>query len=132
MFKKILHIGIAVTSLKESIKRFEDLGLTCEGREEVASEGVRVAFFPVGESRLELLEATSPDSAVARFIEKRGPGVHHICLQTEDLSKRIDELKSKGFQFTGDPIKGAHGVSAAFIHPKSLGGVMVEIAEGGY
>ena|SRR3990167_2196052 len=128
MFKKILHIGIAVENLEEAIKRYEALGLKCEGREEVPGERVRVAFFPVGESRIELLEPTSPDSAIAKFIEKRGLGIHHLCLEASDLTKRMEELRKKGFHFVGEPIKGAHGVTAAFLHPKSMGGVLLELA----
>ncbi|OGQ33601.1 MAG: methylmalonyl-CoA epimerase [Deltaproteobacteria bacterium RIFCSPHIGHO2_12_FULL_43_9] len=132
MYKKILHIGIAVKTLKEATKTFEKLGLAFEGNEEVPGEKVKVAFFKVGESRIELLEPTSPDSAIARFLDKRGEGVHHICIQTEDLKKRIDELKKRGFRFVTDEIKGAHGIKAAFLHPKNTNGVLFEIASASY
>jgi len=132
MYKKILHVGIAVESLDEAIKSYEKLGLTLEGTEEIPGEKVRVAFFPVGEARIELLEATSPESSIAKFIEKRGAGLHHLCLQTDDLQERMKSLKEEGFKFVGEPIDGAHGVKAAFIHPKSIHGVLVEIAEGSY
>lgn len=132
MYKKILHIGIAVKSLKEATKTFEKLGLNFEGNEEVTTEKVKVAFFRIGESRIELLEPTSPDSAVAKFLDKRGEGVHHICLLADNLKDRVGELKKIGFKFVKDEIKGASGVKAAFLHPGSTNGVLFEIAEAGY
>lgn len=127
-----MHIGIAVKTLKEATQTYEKLGLEFEGIEEVLSEKVRIAFFKIGESRIELLEATSRDSSIAKFLENRGEGVHHICLLTDNLKVHIDELNKNGFKFVGDPVKGAHGVKVAFIHPKSTNNVLFEIAEATY
>lgn len=132
MYKKILHIGIAVKALKEATKTFEKLGLKFEGNEEVSGEKVRVAFFKIGESRIELLEPTSQDSAIAKFLNNKGEGVHHICLLADNLGDRVNELKKKGFKFAKNEIMGAHGVRAAFLHPKTTNGVLIEIAEEGY
>lgn len=131
MTRGVNHIGIAVISIAEQIPFYRDvLGLDYEGEETVADQKVRVAFFRCGSVRIELLEATEPDSPVARFIEKRGQGLHHLAYSVEDLPARIAELKREGIQMIDDrPRLGAHGMSIAFVHPKSSGGVLTELCE---
>lgn len=131
MVKQINHIGIAVTSLAETRPFYEEtLGLACEGEEVVDDQKVRVAFFRVGEVRIELLEPTASDSPVAVFLEKRGPGVHHIAYTVEDLPARIAELKARGLRMVDEaPRAGAHHTRIAFLHPKSSHGVLTEICE---
>lgn len=127
----INHIGVAVTSIAEQTPFYRDiLGLEYEGEETVADQKVRVAFFRCGAVRIELLEPTAPDSPVARFIEKRGQGLHHVAYGVEDLPARIAELKSRGIQMIDEePRPGAHGMAIAFIHPKSSQGVLTELCE---
>ena len=129
--RKIDHLGIAVRDLDAASKRFALLlGATEGGREEVASERVRVAFFGVGESRFELVCPTSPDSAVAKFLEKRGEGIHHVCLRVADIVAEVARLKAAGLEFVGEaPRPGAGGHRVAFVHPRSAGGILVELAE---
>lgn len=131
MVKSVNHIGVAVTSLAETRPFYEEcLGALCEGEEEVADQKVRVAFMRVGDVRIELLEPTSPDSPVAAFLEKRGPGIHHIAYCVDDLSARIAELKAKGIRMVDEtPRVGAHHMHIAFLHPKSTHGVLTEICE---
>lgn len=131
MIKKVSHIGIAVNNLEESIKFYEKLGLELEAIEVVESQKVRVAFLPVGkEVCIELLEATSEDSPIAKFIEKKGQGVHHIAFATDNLQDRLDELAEKGIRLIDkEPRGGAHGADIAFLHPKSTGGVLVELCK---
>src|SRR5262249_39117359 len=106
------------------------LGASCKGREEVPSESVRVAFFGVGESRFELLEPTNPSSPIAKFLEKRGEGIHHVCLRVDDIEAEIARLRQEGFEFVGAaPRAGAGGHKVAFVHPKSAGGILVELSE---
>src|SRR5260370_31677643 len=122
------HLGIAVKSLKSAKALYEQLGLKVVSEETVEHEKIRAAMIPVGESRIELLEATSEDSAVARFIAKRGEGLHHIALEVENLSAAIESLKKIGTRFISDEIKiGAGGHLYVFIHPSSAGGVLVEL-----
>ena len=129
---KIDHIGIAVNSLAEGTKFYEALGIDVEGEEEVKSQGVRVAFLPVGETKLELLEPTGPDSPIARHIEKRGPGMHHLCIQVSDISAKMAELKGQGFRLLSDETQaGAHNCLVCFVHPKSTGGVLLELSQPG-
>jgi methylmalonyl-CoA/ethylmalonyl-CoA epimerase len=124
------HIGIAVRSLEESVPLYRALGLEPSGREEISSEMVRVAFFAAGETRIELLEPTTPESPIARFLAKRGEGLHHICLEVEDIRATMAELSGQGFRLLSDePKAGADGSQVCFIHPKSAGGVLVEICE---
>ncbi len=125
------HLGVAVRSIEQTLKFYRDtLGLTPSTPEVVASEGVRVSFLPVGESRIELLEALGPDSPVARFIDKRGEGIHHICLRVADLGEAVAELERKGAQIVPPAIRtGAGGRRIAFVHPRSTGGVLVELKE---
>ncbi len=133
---KINHIAIAVQNLEEALKVYRDiLGLELKGVEEVLEQGVRVAFLPAGEVRLELLEPLSPESPVSSFLEKRGEGIHHICFEVEDLEKTLQDLANKGVKLIDErPRIGAHGRRMAFVHPKSMHGVLVELyqAEGSH
>jgi methylmalonyl-CoA epimerase len=126
------HLGIAVKSLAAAKSIYEKLGLTASSEEVVEGEQVRVAMLPVGESRLELLEATSENSAVAKFIAKRGEGLHHVCLRLPDLSAAVERLKKDGVRLVSDEIKvGAGGHRYVFVHPSSAGGVLLELVESG-
>lgn len=131
MYKKIDHIGFAVPNLDEAIELYQGmLGINCTGSEEVADQKVRVAFFPVGESSLELLEPTAEDSPIAKFIAKRGQGIHHLALGVDDVEQAIAALKAKGVQMIDEtPRKGAHGARIAFVHPKSTPGILIELCE---
>jgi methylmalonyl-CoA/ethylmalonyl-CoA epimerase len=133
MLKKISHIGIAVTSIDEAAPFYRDvLGMEFEGTEVVAEQKVRVAFFVVGESRIELLEPTSADSPVAKFLEKNGPGIHHVAYQVADLEQRLLQLKAEGVRLIDEsPRLGAHGTRIAFMHPKASGGVLTELCQPG-
>jgi len=127
---KVDHIGIAVKSLDESTKFYELLGLKSSGTEEVTEQKVRVAFFPSGDSELELLESTSPDGPIAKHIEKNGEGIQHIALRVENLEAALAELKEKGVRLIDEkPRYGAGGARIAFIHPKSSGGILLELSE---
>jgi len=124
------HIGIAVESIAESRRPYEALGLAVEGEEEVPGQGVRVAFLPVGDGRLELLEPTTPDSPIARHLERRGPGLHHICLSVRDIRQSMAELRERGFELLSEePQLGAHGCLVAFVHPRSTRGVLLELSQ---
>ena len=124
------HIGIAVDSIAESRRFYEALGLVVEGEEEVPEQGVRVAFLPVGEGRLELLEPTSPDSPIARHLERRGPGLHHVCLEVSDIRRSMADLRERGFELLSEePQSGAHGCLVVFVHPRSTGGVLLELSQ---
>ncbi len=133
MTNKINHIGIAVRSIAESTPLYRDvLGMTLEGSEEVAEQKVKVAFFAVGESRIELLEPTSADSPVAKFLEKNGEGVHHIAYEVDNLQQALSELKGQDVRLIDEtPRCGAHGTSIAFLHPKATGGVLTELCQCG-
>ena len=128
---KIDHIGVAVKSIEEVAKVYTELlGLEMHGIEEVQDQKVKVAFIPVGESEFELLEATDPESSVAKFIEKRGEGIQHIALRVDDIEKALEELKQKGVKLIDEkPRYGAGGAKIAFIHPKSTNGVLIELCE---
>ena len=124
------HLGIAVKSLAASKAFYEQLGLRVESEEVIEHEKVRVAMLPVGESRIELLEATSNDSPIARFLAKRGEGLHHISLRVADLEGTVARLKKDGTRFVSEGIKiGAGGHRYVFIHPASAGGVLLELCE---
>jgi len=125
------HIGIAVKDLQTALAFYRDaLGLEIEAPEEVPSQRVRAYFVPVGESRLELLEATSPDSAIAKSIEKRGPGLHHITLRVDDIRGAIARLKAHGARLIDEePRPGAEGSLIAFVHPSATGGVLIELKQ---
>ncbi len=130
MIHRIDHIGIAVESIEEARGIYEALGLSIESIEEVPQEGVRVALIRGGESRIELLEATSADSPIAKFIAKRGAGMHHLCLATEDVRGDDAKLRQAGFDvLRPEPTVGAGGCWVQFVHPKSTGGVLVELSE---
>jgi methylmalonyl-CoA epimerase len=124
------HLGIAVKSLTAARTFYENLGLSVVGEETVEGEQVRLAMVPVGESRIELLEATSPESAIARFIAKRGEGLHHVALRVNDLAATIERLKKSGTRLISEDIKvGAGGHLYVFVHPSSTGGVLLELCE---
>ncbi|MCX6539909.1 MAG: methylmalonyl-CoA epimerase [Acidobacteria bacterium] len=125
------HIGIAVREIAEAIAFYRDaLGLEVVSTEEVAAERVRAHFVPVGESSLELLEATTADSPIAKFVEKRGPGVHHITLRVDDIRAALARLKARGVRLIdNEPRTGAEGALVAFIHPSSAHGVLVELTQ---
>ncbi|PTX99052.1 methylmalonyl-CoA epimerase [Opitutus sp. ER46] len=129
MITRIDHLGIAVRSLDETIPYYEKaLGLKCEHREEVPSQKVRTAFFTVGEVHLELLEPTSPESPVAKFIEKNGEGVHHVAFASTDIVGQLAQAAGAGTRLINDkPFEGAAGKLVAFLHPKSTHGVLTEI-----
>ena len=123
------HIGIAVRSLA-SAKIYEDLGLAIEHVEIVETQRVKTAFLSVGDSNLELLEPTSPDSPIAKFIEKRGEGIHHICLRVDDIEAHLERLKAAGYRLINEaPVPGAHGCRVAFLHPSAGNGVLIELSE---
>ncbi|PTM58582.1 methylmalonyl-CoA epimerase [Desmospora activa] len=128
---KIDHIGIAVRSLRKALPLYRDVwGMEYLGEETVVSEGVRVAFFRLGESKVELLEPLSDDSPIARFIHKRGEGVHHVALRVGNLEERLQQLKVAGIELINDqPKRGAGGNRVAFLHPRSTGGVLYELCE---
>jgi methylmalonyl-CoA epimerase len=127
---KIDHIGIAVKSLAAARAIYEKLGLSVSPEETVQQEQVRVVMVPVGESRLELLEATSDDSTIAKFISKRGEGLHHVCLRVPDLPAAVERLKKDGVRLVSEEIKtGAGGHRYVFLHPSSTGGVLLELVE---
>ncbi|MEN2766049.1 methylmalonyl-CoA epimerase [Ornithinibacillus xuwenensis] len=130
-FKKISHIGIAVRSIDQALPFYTNtLGLVLEGMEEVESEGVRIAFLKIGESRFELLEALEESSPIHKFIENKGEGIHHIALDVEDINTRIRHLMKNGVQFiNSEPKEGAHQTQIAFMHPKSTQGVLLELCE---
>jgi methylmalonyl-CoA epimerase len=124
------HLGIAVKSLASAKSIYEKLGLSLSPEELVPDERVRVVMVPVGETRLELLEATSHDSVIAKFISKRGEGLHHLCLRVPDLSAAVQKLKADGARLVSDEIKtGAGGHRYIFVHPSSTGGVLLELVE---
>jgi len=125
------HVAIAVRSIDAQRRFYEDvLGLTCEGVEEIPDQQVRVAFFRIGAVRIELVEPTDPGSSVARFLEKRGPGLHHLACTVADLPACIAALKRSGARLIDDqPRPGAHGMTIAFLHPQSTGGVLIELCQ---
>src|SRR4051812_48505724 len=125
------HIGIAVADLEEALRFYRDaLGLDIEAPEEVASQRVRAHFIPAGEVALELLEATAEDSPIAKYVARRGPGLHHITLRVDDIRAALAQLKDRGVRLIDEaPRPGAHGSLVAFIHPASAHGVLVELKE---
>ncbi|MEM8526537.1 MAG: methylmalonyl-CoA epimerase [Bacteroidota bacterium] len=128
---KLEHIGIAVKDIQSSNDLFEQLlGAAPYKMEEVASENVKTSFFQTGESKVELLEASSPDSAISKFIEKRGEGIHHIAFEVEDIHASMKEMRQKGFRLLNEqPKQGADNKLVCFIHPKSTNGVLVELCQ---
>lgn len=131
MMRKIEHIGIAVKSLQDSNLLFEKLlGTAAYKEEEVASEGVKTSFFMSGPNKIELLEATNPDSPIAKFLEKKGEGIHHIAFDVEDIFAEIERLKAEGFTVLNEtPKKGADNKLVAFLHPKTTNGVLIELCQ---
>ena len=130
--RKVNHIGIAVRSIDEAKRFYELLGLEVEGEEVVEEQKVKVAFIQVGETRVELLEPTSEDSPVAKFLDKRGEGIHHVAFQVDDIEAALEELKKSGVRLIDErPRKGAHNTRIAFVHPKSTNGVLVELCQEG-
>lgn len=123
------HIGIAVSSLDRA-NIYKALGLDVDHVETVETQRVKTAFLSIGEANLELLEPTSPDSPIAKFIEKRGEGVHHICLRVDHLESHLERLKAEGFRLINEaPVPGAHGCRVAFLHPAAGNGVLIELSE---
>ncbi len=133
MLTKIDHIGIAVRSIDEKIPLYRDvLGLEFLGDELVESQGVRVAFFKLGESMLELLEPTRDDSPIAKYLEKNGEGIHHLAVGTDDITAARDRALSNGLRLLSDaPLDGAHGKLISFVHPKDTGGLLLEFTQRG-
>jgi len=124
------HIGIAVKSIDAARAVYEALGLGVEHTETVETQKVRTAFLSVGDANLELLEPSSADSAIAKFIDKRGEGIHHICLRVDDIEAELARLKERGFRLINEaPVPGAHGCRVAFLHPAAGNGVLIELSE---
>jgi methylmalonyl-CoA/ethylmalonyl-CoA epimerase len=127
---KIDHIGVAVVSIDEALGVYRALGLEEKHREEVPSQKVLTAFLPAGESRIELLEPTSEESPVAKFLAKRGPGIHHVCFGVRDIEAAVAELQSRGFRLINSrPAPGADGKKVIFLHPDAGHGVLIELSE---
>ena len=131
MIKKISHIGIAVKNIEEARKLYEEVfGLKVGDIETSEEQKVKIAFIPIGDTRIELLEATDPQSPIAKFIESRGEGVHHIAFETDNIEAELSRFKEKGLRLIDEkPRPGAHGTKIAFIHPKSTLGVLFELCE---
>lgn len=131
MLKKINHIGVAVKNVEEAKAFYRDvLGLKLEREEEIPDQKLRVAMFSIGEVHIELLEATSPDSTIAKFIEKKGPGLHHVAFETDGIIDEIKHLEEDGVQMIDKtPRKGAHETQIAFLHPKSTFSVLTELCQ---
>ncbi|MBS4537567.1 methylmalonyl-CoA epimerase [Clostridium sp. D2Q-11] len=131
MVKKVDHIGIAVKDLDETLKFYTDvLGMDLQGTEVVEEQKVKVAFLPIGDTEMELLESTDKEGPIARYIEKKGEGVQHIAYRVDDIEKAIEEMKAKGIRMIDEkPRYGAGGAKIAFLHPKSTHGVLVELCQ---
>jgi len=130
MINKMSHVGIAVKDLEKAIEIYKSLGLELESIETVESQKVRVAFFPVGETRIELLAPTSDDSPIAKFIEKHGEGIQHMALGVDDLPAELEKAAKNGLTLIDkEPRLGAHGADIAFLHPKSTGRVLIELCK---
>jgi len=131
MIIKLDHIAIAVKDLERALKPYTAaLGLTVSDTEEIPDQQVRIAFLPVGDTEIELLEPTSADSGVAKFLEKRGEGLHHICLEVDDLEATLARLKAQGIRLIDEePRDGGKGKRIAFVHPRSMQGVLIELTE---
>ena len=133
MITHLDHIAISVADLGEAIARYaEDFGLTLAGTEPVPSEQTETAFFPLPGTRIELVAPMDGQGPIARALEKRGPGLHHICFRSDDIEADMERLRAKGYRFLTDtPQPGAHGSRVAFLHPRSTGGVLIEISQPG-
>jgi methylmalonyl-CoA/ethylmalonyl-CoA epimerase len=129
----IQHLGVAVESIDGALAFWRDaLGLELNAVEVVEDQGVRVAMLPIGESRIELLEATGDQTPVGRFLAKRGPGIHHLCVEVDDINAKLDELRARGARLIDErPRIGAGGALVAFVHPSSTGGVLIELTQKG-
>ena len=125
------HIGVAVKNIQESLKFWEGtLGVKCHGVEEVIEQKVKTAFLPIKDTEVELLEGTSEDSPISKFIEKKGEGIHHLAIRVDNLEEALGELKSKGVRLIDEkPRKGAGGALIAFIHPAATGGILLELSQ---
>jgi methylmalonyl-CoA/ethylmalonyl-CoA epimerase len=132
--RRIDHIGVAVHDLEETLAPYvEGLGIQVAHEEEVPSQKVRVAMLPVGETNIELLEPTSEDSPIAKFLERKGPGIHHIALAVDDIEAALERMAAAGVRMIDEePRPGAGGTRVAFAHPKAFNGVLVELVEGGH
>lgn len=127
---KLDHLGIAVKNLEDAIKIYEDLGLKIQGVEEVKDQRVKVAFIPIGDTEIELLESTSEDGPIAKFIEKNGEGVQHLAFKVENVEEAIFYMKEKGYRMIDEtPRYGAGKAKIAFIHPKGTKGVLIELSQ---
>ncbi len=127
---RIDHIGVAVVSIDDALDVYNALGLEVAHREEVPAQKVRAAFLPVGDSRIELLEPTAEDSPVAKFLSKRGPGVHHVCFSVDDIDAALADLATRGFRLLHRaPVPGADGKRVAFLHPDAGHGLLIELSE---
>ncbi|MDP3058060.1 MAG: methylmalonyl-CoA epimerase [bacterium] len=131
MLEKICHLGIAVKDLDATLKFYRDvLGLECHGEEEVSSQKVKVAFLPIGQTNIELLQSTDQEGPIAKFIDAKGEGIHHISFRVECIESALADLKEKGVRLIDEvPRIGAHGARIAFIHPKASHGVLIELCE---
>ncbi|WP_243369979.1 methylmalonyl-CoA epimerase [Geotalea sp. SG265] len=131
MLTKINHLGVAVNALADALPYYRDqLGMAFKGTEEVPEQQVRVAFLEIGESKIELLEPTSTESPIAKFLEKNGPGIHHVAYEVNDIAAAIAKLEADGARMIDKtPRKGAHGALIAFVHPKSSNGVLTELCQ---
>jgi len=129
MIKKVDHIAIAVNNLEEGAKVYVPLGLKVEHTETVADQGVKIAFIPVGDSEIELVEPIDPNGGVAKFLKTKGEGIHHICLEVDNIDREVKDLMAKGVEMIDkQPRKGAAGM-IAFVHPKSTKGVLIELCQ---
>ncbi|HHY62389.1 MAG: methylmalonyl-CoA epimerase [Bacillota bacterium] len=131
MVKSVDHIGIAVADLEEALKLYtETFGLELQGTEVVEEQKVKVAFLPIGDTEIELLESTDPEGPIAKFIEKRGQGIQHIALRVDDIDAALDKMRAEGIRLIDEkPRYGAGGARIAFLHPKATGGVLIELCE---
>lgn len=129
MITHLDHIAIAVPDLEKSIKRFmEDFGISFEGTEDVEAAKTSTAFFPINGTSIELVHPLNGEGPIAKYLEKKGGGIHHICFRTDNIEEDVERLKAKGYQFLGDkPTPGAHNSMVIFIHPKSCDGVLIEL-----
>lgn len=130
MIQNLDHIGIAVRDLDGALRVYETLGLRAEGEETVEDQKVRTAFLPVGDTHLELLASTSPDGPIGRFLERRGEGIHHLCFAVDDIRSALAACEKAGMTLIDrEPRRGARGKWVAFLHPKSTGGVLIELSQ---
>jgi len=131
MITQLDHIAISVDGLSQAIERFsKDFGLDFKGTEDVISQKTRTAFFPISGTQIELVAAINGEGPIAKSVEKRGPGLHHLCFRTDNIVEDMERLQALGYQFLSkEPQPGAHGTKVVFIHPRSTGGVLIELAE---